>query len=516
MAFTKNMTNKSIVPLLHVFLVTSCALYWAPTSWAFVLKEPAKFSCSSLALFASKPYDASTSDAFCDLMTESFKNQIFKGFTLHGPKVTQDPIIVRGRLKRVQGRPVELKKKRRCVQVTFKFHGATDVAKNYDEEEIVHTVIRPLLEGKSVVDSEWGPSIEAPIGTDQLESLQGARLETATKQWEYHAAYGKKQKLVSKQVKEESVSSPETLAHDRLKRRPLSSTDTVWSALGLTQADGKPKPGKKAKLVQAQKFVEIVSQLLEKKSKGQGDKVRVFDMGCGRGYLTFALHAHLIQDERKAMVETFGIDVRPKLVKDMNELSKTLDFKCLSFLQGTIEEYMVVGNRKDGHVEEEDDSLKVWLALHACDTATDDALWSGIVQEADIIVVAPCCHKELRPQVDRSMPLPDVLRHGIFRQRWAAILTDSIRVMLLEIAGYQVQVLEFVQTSDTPQNVMITAVKKDGVHDGVSTEETRKRLVALAQSHGVQHQTLATWMGQPLSENNLPPQLFGKHQMPAL
>eukprot|EP00977_Amphora_coffeiformis_P023915 scaffold14699_cov170-Amphora_coffeaeformis.AAC.12 len=510
------MTTRSIVPLLHLVFVITSAFYWLPGGWAFVLNEPAKFHVSTLALCASKHDEASTTEAFCNLMTESLNTHIFTSFTLHGPKVTPDPTVVRGRLKRVQGRPIELKKKRQCLQVTFKFHGATDVAKNYDENEIVNTVIRPLLEGQSVVDSEWGPSVEGPIGTDQFESLQGARLETTTKQWEYQATYGKKQKLVSRVVKGKSSPSPKVLAHDRVKQRPLSPTDTVWSALGLTQSDGKPKPGKKAKLVQAQKFVEIVSQLLEKKSREQDDKVRVFDMGCGRGYLTFALHAHLMQDERKRLVETFGIDVRPKLVKDMNELSKSLDFKGLSFLQGTIEEYMVAGKEKNEHVEKEDDSLKVWLALHACDTATDDALWSGIVQEADIIVVAPCCHKELRPQLDRSMPLPDVLRHGIFRQRWAATLTDSIRVMLLEMAGYQVQVLEFVQTADTPQNVMITAVKKDGVNDVATTDAARQRLLALTKSHGVEHQALATWMGESLGENNSTPRRLGKHQMPAL
>ena len=505
------MRARSIVPFVRIFFGIACNLYSLPQSWAFLVKEQAKFSFSTLAL-GSTTHQAST-DAFCDFLTESLDNHIFTGFTLHGPKVTQDPTVVRGRLKRVQGRPVALKNKRQCVQVTFKFHGATDVAKNYDEKDIVSTVIRPLLEGKSVVDSEWGPSVEAPIGTNQFESLQGARLETTTQQWEYQATYGKKQKLVSRKVKGDS-SSPKTLAHDRVKQRPLSPTDAVWPALGLTQPDGKPKPGKKAKLAQAQKFVEIVSQLLEKKS-GEHENVRVFDMGCGRGYLTFALHAHLMQDERKRFVETFGIDVRPKLVKDMNELAKSLDFQGLSFLQGTIEEYMVRGVEKKETADDKD-SLKVWLALHACDTATDDALWSGIVQEADIIVVAPCCHKELRPQLDRSMPVPDVLRHGIFRQRWAATLTDSIRVMLLEMVGYQVQVLEFVQTADTPQNIMITAVKKDGTNGDATADAVRQSLVALSQSHGVEHQALATWMGESLSENVPTPRPLSKHQMPPL
>jgi SAM-dependent methyltransferase len=450
---------------------------------------------------------------------ESIENKTFTGFTLHGPSVKangDDPSLLRGRIKRVQGRPIELKKKqRRCVQITFKFHGATDVAKNYEEDTVVESIVRPLLEGESTVNSEWGPAVARAIGTSASESLQGARLETTTKHWEYQAIFGKKSRLVSRSVSKTSSSATTSaaagasLAHDRVKNRPLSPTDRVWPALGLTSADGQPKPGKKAKLVQAQKFVEIVSRLILQQQKGQ-DRLTIYDMGCGRGYLTCALHAHLLQEGAVHAVETFGIDVRPKLVEDMNQLAKSLEFAGLSFLQGTIEQYMVATTEEDNDTS--DARLKVWLALHACDTATDDALWSGIVQQADILVVAPCCHKELRPQLDRSMPLPDVLRHGIFRQRWAATLTDSLRVILLELAGYQVQVLEFVQTADTPQNVMITAVKQGKAH---RPEDVRKRLMDLAEMHGVEHQALASWMGESLMSTTKAKSLSA-HNMPPL
>ena len=484
-------------------------------------------------------------ERFCDLLRESLRTQTFTSFSLQGPKAaaartttTTPKEVLRGRLKRVQGRIVQLKKKKnkklsRCVQVTFKFHGATDIAKNYEEDEIADTVVRPLLEGQSVVDSEWGPAVQASIGTTVHTSLQGARLETFTKQVEYHATNGKKPRLVERNVKaaaqasaqtSSSLSSSPLLAHDRVKQRPLSPTNAVLPALGLTDAKGRPKPGKKAKLAQVQKFVEIVSRLIQQQQQQQqhqkddpksahsnGDKrIRIYDLGCGRGYLTFCLHAHLMQNEDNQggaggpTVETFGIDVRPKLVKDMNQVSQQLNFHDgLSFVEGTIEQYMLADKDVADKNNGSDNSLKVWLALHACDTATDDALWSGIVQQASIIVVAPCCHKELRPQLDRSQPVPDVLRHGIFRQRWAATLTDSIRVMLLEMAGYQVQVMEFVQTADTPQNVMITAVKKPGALDPATVDKVRQRLVALAQSYGVEKQALATWMGETLNPSEI-------------
>jgi hypothetical protein len=453
----------------------------------------------------------SPKDSFCELLANSLGDQSFAGFTLTGPKVTEDKNLLRGRVKRVHGRPLQLKSQR-CVQVTFKFHGATDIAKNYGEDEVVVDVVRPLLDGHSIINSEWGPAIEAAIGTSEHASLQGARLDTSSKKWEYFAQFGKKERLVSRQSKT-LVQPKKELAHDRMKKRPFSPTDPIWSALGLSTPDGRPKPGKKAKMSQVQKFVEIVSRLIDQVASDE-QRLEIYDMGCGRGYLTFALHSHLLSAERN--VKTFGIDVRPKLIQDMNEVAKSLNFTGLSFLRGTIKEY-VLSEKGKGPVDDEGgNSVKVWLGLHACDTATDDALWSGIVQEADIIVVAPCCHKELRPQLDRAMPESDVLRHGIFRQRWASTLTDSIRVLLLEMAGYShVQVLEFVQTSDTPQNIMITAVRKSGkTKERRSTDSIRKRLQALAKTYGVTHQALATWMGESLVRDG--ERISEHHQMPPL
>ena len=478
--------------MFHLASIITIILCMVPCYPAF--RHQASYRSSSH-LFAESP-----TETFCRHVDDSLAEGSFAGFTLLGPRTGNDKVALRGRLKRVQGRPLELKKiNRRAVQVTYKFHGATDVAKNYEQDQVVETVIRPLLEGQSVLDSEWGPAVEAAIGTTADSSLQGARLDlTNAKTWEYQAAFGGKHRLVSQKSKVKQQST-ESLAHDRVKQRPLSLTDMVWPALGLVTADGRPKPGKKAKLTQAQKFVEVVSRLIDQVASS-GQNLQIYDMGCGRAYLSFALHAYLMQNASDRHVNTLGVDVRPKLVSDMNELSKSLDFHGLSFYQGTIEEYMLDDSAEVG-TKDGDDTVKVWLALHACDTATDDALWSGIVQNANIIVVAPCCHKELRPQLDQSVPEPDVLRHGIFRQRWAATLTDSIRVLLLEMVGYQVQVLEFVQAADTPQNVMITAVRKRRTVNRSRSDSVRKKLQDLAQKYGVTHQALATWMGESLQKS---------------
>jgi Methyltransferase domain len=169
------------------------------------------------------------------------------------------------------------------------------------------------------------------------------------------------------------------------------------------------------------------------------------------------------------------------------------------------------------------ESLHVLIALHACDTATDDAIWSGIARNAHVIVVAPCCHQECRPQLNvhasknSDHPLYDVLRHNIYRERLTETATDSMRALLLEIAGYQVQVFEFVGGEHTSKNVMITAVRSyqnadsSGKHvsRNINTDTLRKRLISLATLHGIREQKLATWMSVSLvpEENETHPLL---------
>jgi hypothetical protein len=173
--------------------------------------------------------------------------------------------------------------------------------------------------------------------------------------------------------------------------------------------------------------------------------------------------------------------------------------------------------------------LDVLIALHACDTATDDALWSGIARQANVIVVAPCCHKQVRSQLDvhasknPQHPLADVLRHNIYRERLAETATDSIRALLLEIAGYNVQVFEFIGGEHTSKNVMITAVKQNEDRIQRSEKELlalRKRLQDLASLHGVREQKLAKWMGEILQEESnsteTPPVPVSARNMPPL
>mmetsp|Transcript_26609 Transcript_26609/g.63436 ORF Transcript_26609/g.63436 Transcript_26609/m.63436 type:complete len:458 (-) Transcript_26609:34-1407(-) len=251
--------------------------------------------------------------------------------------------------------------------------------------------------------------------------------------------------------------------------------------------------------------------------------LQIVDMGCGRGYLTFSLHSYLCSTYGKDNVSTLGIDVRPKLVNEMNGITNDLggSFDTLTFEEGTIEDVVGgvdAGEQKDTNgsgvnkLHENDDSndlLQVLVALHACDTATDDAIWYGIARGVDVIVVAPCCHKQVRPQLDAHYvstrktghPLGAILRHGIYRERHSETVTDSIRALLLELAGYKVQVFEFIGGEHTSKNVMLSAIKTP-LTSPETTESTMEEIRSLASFHGIRKQKLADWMRVSLFEEN--------------
>lgn len=279
-----------------------------------------------------------------------------------------------------------------------------------------------------------------------------------------------------------------------------------------------------SKLKQCQKFVEIVGNLVDNyvtTSSSNQTTARVTDMGCGRGYLTFSLHSYLttkylsVENARISSVSTQGIDRRPKLIQEINGIARDLGghFNSLAFIEGTI------GSTEDNLLQNgirhdpESPSLDILIALHACDTATDDAIWYGITRDADIIVTAPCCQHELRSQIDRhasmlskqsNCPLNEILRHAIYRERHTEIVTDTMRAQLLEIAGYDTQVFEFIGGEHTAKNVMITAVKRRDQSDKVKhLEDKRRKFVELANMYGIKRQRLATLMGESIDVNDV-------------
>jgi SAM-dependent methyltransferase len=259
--------------------------------------------------------------------------------------------------------------------------------------------------------------------------------------------------------------------NDRQKLRAIAPGTPWLRALGVTDDRGRPLAPMMDKFRQIEKFAEILSHLLKEAPFPKGGPIRAFDMGCGKGYLTFAVCELL--GKRGTVC---GVEARPDLVEFCSRTAADQGLASrLSFQLGSIAT-TEIGN------------ADVLIALHACDTATDDALAKGISAGAALILVAPCCQKEVRPQIVSPPVLAAALRHGIFEERQAEFVTDALRAQLLEWAGYRTRVMEFISTEHTAKNTMITAVRARPAGDRAAGETIR----AFAAFYGVRHQALAT------------------------
>lgn len=275
--------------------------------------------------------------------------------------------------------------------------------------------------------------------------------------------------------------APLVAAHDRAKTR-LISPDAPWlRALGVTNDRGQPREGMAAKFRQIEKFAELLSHLLAEAPLPTDRALNICDMGSGKGYLTFAISALL-----GPRAHVTGIESRPELAAFCNDVARQHGFdRQLAFHAGTIADATPA-------------SVDVLIALHACDTATDDALARGLAAGATLLVVAPCCQKELRPQLTPPPILADALRHGIFQERQAEFATDALRALLLEWAGYRTKVFEFISTEHTAKNLMIAAIKSSAPAPNPALAD---RARAFAAFYGIKHQHLAAALGFPLQPN---------------
>jgi len=266
---------------------------------------------------------------------------------------------------------------------------------------------------------------------------------------------------------------PTARAHDRIKPRVLPLDDPMLYAVGITTADGAVKPSKRDKYRQVEEFLRALEPLLVKPGGPEQEAtvptgstlamqpdgrpsraLRVVDLGCGNAYLTFAAYSFLIG--RGLPVELVGVDIKAQARERNSAIARRLGWSDrVRFIQGTIGNSQVDFSDADGDAD-------LVLALHACDTATDDALARGIRWQAPVILAAPCCHHNIQAQLRRSTPPRPyslVTRHGILRERFADVLTDALRAAFLRLAGYRVEVVEFVPTQHTPRNVLIRAVR---------------------------------------------------------
>jgi SAM-dependent methyltransferase len=272
--------------------------------------------------------------------------------------------------------------------------------------------------------------------------------------------------------------------HDHAKERLLPDSSRAWlQALGILNPSGVVREGMADKHRQIHKFTELLSHLAAGAPLPAGRPLAIADMGCGKGYLTFATHDYFnLVAGRPAAV--LGVEYRPELVELCQRVAHETGRPLLRFAAGTIQ---------DAPLQQ----LDILIALHACDTATDDALARGISAGATLLVVAPCCQKELRPQLTAAPVLASALRHGIFQERHAEFATDALRALLLEWAGYDTKVFEFISTEHTAKNLMIAATKRPGP---ARLPEAAARVHELAAFYGIQSQALARHLGLALND----------------
>jgi hypothetical protein len=250
-----------------------------------------------------------------------------------------------------------------------------------------------------------------------------------------------------------SETSAPKLDHNRQKNRIIAGGKGWMTALGLADSRGEILPTAQDKYRQINKYIEVLDALLKQLPKGADTDrpVRIADMGAGKGYLTFALYDHLV-NTMKWQAQVTGVEFRADLVNLCNETAKASNFPGLNFVEGSIDSY-------------DCSSAEVVIALHACDTATDDAIAKAVKAQAALIVIAPCCHKQIRREIEKSgrapkdNPLQFLMQYGTYVEKVAEMVTDGMRAELMELSGYKVNLFEFISDTHTPKNVMITAVR---------------------------------------------------------
>lgn len=265
-----------------------------------------------------------------------------------------------------------------------------------------------------------------------------ARCETV----EIDAKYTKKEKLLYNRKKLQAIEG--SASHNKKKNYLLEGDEPVpvFYDLGIYTKDGKVAAPMYDKFKQMNRFVEMVWDVLKDYDR---DELHIIDFGCGKSYLTFVLY-HFLTAIKGRKVKIIGLDLKKSVIEKCNALAKKYGYDGMSFELGDINGYKTT------------ERIDMVVTLHACDTATDYALYNAIRWDADIILSVPCCQHELNKQI-KTKDFQALTKYGIIKERVASLMTDSIRGSLLEAQGYDTKLLEFIDIEHSPKNIMIRAVK---------------------------------------------------------
>ncbi|MCM3278936.1 SAM-dependent methyltransferase [Exiguobacterium sp. MER 193] len=295
-----------------------------------------------------------------------------------------------------------------------------------------------------------------------LETFRQGQFQLKDSDLQFQLSKKFKVTLKEKQTAQKEVQ----LSHNREKQYvlPLDEPVPFLIRLGIQSADGKVKRQKYDKFKQINRFLEFIEDSL--KHLPTDRTVRILDFGSGKSYLTFALY-HFLHEMKGYDVHITGLDLKKEVIEECASIAKDLGYERLEFLVGDINEY------------EGETAVDMVVTLHACDVATDMALARAVRWGAKVILSVPCCQKELNRQI-QAPNLDVMLQHGLIKERFASLATDSIRAELLGLVGYDAQLLEFIDLEHTPKNIMIRA----HLTNRQATAETKARYLAFKQMLG--------------------------------
>ncbi|QHW34977.1 SAM-dependent methyltransferase [Paenibacillus rhizovicinus] len=320
-------------------------------------------------------------------------------------------------------RPVEL---RGSLHYQFQY---------YIDNKVTHENVPQDLAGKRMAEWLIEHYRQALIRTDEAD---------------VQVLFSKKGKaaVLSKPTSPSAAEKNETLSHNRQKQRVVQEGEAApfLVELGIMTKDGKVIAKKQDKFRQINRFLEMVTDVLPYLPADR--EITIVDFGCGKSYLTFALY-HLLAVQQGRRISVVGLDLKADVIAFCTELANKLGYDRLRFQVGDIADY------------KDQTEVDMVVTLHACDTATDAALVKAVEWGASVILSVPCCQHELFKQIANDTMKP-LLSHGLLKERFSALATDAIRAQLLEVLGYRVQMLEFIDPEHTPKNMLIRAVRTAG------------------------------------------------------
>ncbi|HSE10885.1 MAG TPA: SAM-dependent methyltransferase [Nocardioidaceae bacterium] len=379
------------------------------------------------------------------------------------------------RWRRVEMRYVDLKAGRH-LQVTA-----------YDATQ-AHTSNHALGEAaKSALDD----LLDEPFGNWHVETVTETHQVRVTKKLEAMVHTGPR-----REQDREGPAEPQR-THDRAKPRLLPEDDPALVAVGISDEHGRVRPSRQAKYRQVEEFLRSLGPALDDalasgrlRTPTPEEPLRVVDLGCGNAYLTFSAHSYLTR-VRGLPVRMVGVDVKEQSYRHNTEVAQRLGIsESMTFVRGDIGSATL------------DEAPDVVLALHACDTATDDALARAVLWDSSLVLAAPCCHHDVAAQLRRAptpAPYAMLTRHGILRERFADTLTDALRASVLRLLGYRVDVIEFVESQHTPRNTLLRATRTGAAPSAGASQELDD-LVRTWNVHPRLAELLAERLGTRLDE----------------